>query len=126
MCGGLSCSSYNRCVQCYSRSFRNGPLVAKAKGEEYSKEWYVHMKGPVSNVADGEAEADDIGDGDETENDATGLTASQEAMVVKAVEDARKDFWAAVAEKLSGKMGVKVLTADEVKEAYDQIVGEET
>jgi hypothetical protein len=90
------------------------------------------MKGPVDGeqADDGESnngkpDYDDVGDGDETEDEATGLTKSQETEVMRVVEEARAEFWAGVAKRIRGKLAAKELTADEVKRVYEHIVAEE-
>jgi hypothetical protein len=96
-------------MACYSRFFRNGPLIARERDEEFRKEWYLHMRGPVAVVGGGN-EAD-VDDGEETESGEDEI----EAVVLSAVEKARSEFWdkvtAAVNEQLSGR----TLTVEEVK-----------
>ncbi len=73
----------------------------------------------VTVAARTEAEHTVVDDGEETEDDETGLTRSEEAEVVRAVKDASKQFWADIAETVSARLRRKVLSAAEVKMVYD-------
>ena len=98
---------------CYSRFFRNGPLVAKQRGEEYKKEWYVHMKGPV-NADALQVSGEEDGTTSEVRN----------AELFDAVEKVRREFWSNVAAVMNeGRSSKKKLTEEEVKAAYDPIKG---
>ena len=101
---------------CYSRFTRNGPLVAKQRGEEYKKDWYVHMKGKVASNAAG---ADDVRQSDDAES-ASGMSAIEDAEVAGAVEEVQKSFWSSVAAVVNAKLGSRELTEEEVKAAYDR------
>ena len=73
-------------MACYSRFFRNAPLLARDHGEEYKRESYLHMRGPVvfavaSADVDGDAGASiltDAGGVGGADGDVKALTAAAE------------------------------------------------
>ena len=95
---------------CYSRFFRNGPLVAKEKGEDYAKEWYVHMKGSLVRAHDEDVEEEG---GEEME--------TEEKVVLEAVEKVKAEFWTNVVKVVNeGLEGGKVMSEEDVKAVYDR------
>jgi hypothetical protein len=101
-------------------------LVAQNKGESFEKEWYVHMKGPVTLSEDGGEEAkagggEDVNeDGEHGEKD-EGL----QAEVVKAVGEVRAKFWEDVAELVNERFGGQGMTDEEAKAVYERAVDED-
>ncbi|KAK5175547.1 uncharacterized protein LTR77_000686 [Saxophila tyrrhenica] len=80
---------------CYSRFTRNGPLVAKDRGEEYQRGWYMNMKGPVAfedREEGGEDQADD-GMGSEGPSGEQNSTLEGEEDVMVRSEYAKAAFW---------------------------------
>lgn len=118
---------------CYSRFFRNGPLVAKGKGEEFKKEWYVHMKAAVNATqqpsgADGqekEEEGKEKEQGAEVDEEKE-TSKMKQALVVSAVEAVKGNFWASVAAKVNGGLGDKEnMGQEEVKALWEGMEGDE-
>ena len=105
---------------CYSRFFRNGPLVAREKGEEFRKEWYVHMKGKVDGRTVNDAQSD------EENYDMSDLSKAEKRKVLKAIEKVQGEFWAKVTAEVNAGLTSKTLTEEEVKEVYERINGGET
>jgi len=99
---------------CYSRFFRNGPLVAKEKGEEFKKEWYVHMKAAIGNF---QTAADD-------DNEDAKVVKRKEEIVAQAVEQVKAEFWTSVTEVVNAKLEEgEQMVEDEVKAVYDRVGG---
>lgn len=113
---GMSERNELTATACYSRFFRNGPLVVKEKGEEWRKEWYVHMKGAV-------LQPKEVGGGEmgEREEGAEGAE-RQEKVVLEAVETVKAGFWKEVAKVVNESLGGGDNMADEeVKAVYDRV-----
>jgi len=124
---------------CYSRFFRNGPLVAKDRGESYEKDWYLHMKGPVSIGEEQAGEAGTFhedkrvaeqaggskGEDEKASEKVVGQAGvSREAMteIVRTVEHEKRMFWEHVAEVVNAKMVDEApFTEEEVKDVYDRM-----
>lgn len=103
---------------CYSRFSRNGPLVAKQKGEEFKKEWYVHMKSQVA--ASGSAGTNGVQQSGK--EDEPSLSDTESAVLLSAVEKARTEFWSNVTAVVNKQLvSSRSLTEEEVKFAYDRI-----
>lgn len=114
---GLSETDELTAAACYSRFFRNGPLVAKEKGEKWRKESYVHMKGPVAKAEKG----DETGGGeDETEQE------EKANSVLQAIESVKAGFWASVVEVVNeGSDEGKQMSEEDVKAIYDRVAKDE-
>ena len=86
--------------------------MAKEKGEEFKKEWYVHMKAAIGNL---QTAVDDEGD------DAKEVKRKEE-MVAQAVEQVKAEFWTSVTEVVNAKLEEgEQMVEDEVKAIYDRV-----
>jgi hypothetical protein len=102
-------------MACYSRFFRNGPLIARERDEEFQKEWYLHMRGPVAAVGGGkETEMDG---GEETESGEDEI----ETVVLSVVEKARSEFWDKVTAAVNEQLSRRTLTVEEVKALHRRL-----
>jgi hypothetical protein len=104
---------------CYSRFFRNGPLVAKTQGELFERSWYLNMKGPV-NVGEAGSAGEQYGAVTEVEEgeglfvetavmSQIGVPKEIEEEIVKTVKQAKESFWEQVRSVLSGTAPIAVL-----------------
>lgn len=93
--------------------------MAKARGEEWKKEWYVRMKGPVKGLGQG-------GEGRELEEAVEERKSSVvEKVVVDAVDMVKAEFWERVAEVVNARLLIegqreKGMEVEEVQAVYDR------
>jgi hypothetical protein len=108
---------------CYSRFFRNGTLVAREKGEEWKREWYLHMKGPIQGAGGAEEREEEQAGGEGFEKGEPDVV---EAEVAKAVEKVRGEFWENVMVMVNENLPDQKLTVEEVKAIHDRVRDRET
>ncbi|KAK3721694.1 hypothetical protein LTR37_002859 [Vermiconidia calcicola] len=102
---------------CYSRFTRNAPLVARHRGEEFRKEWYVNMKGKAGRGTNA--------DWSQSDGQRTATSVDEDAEILRAVEHERGLFWSNVTAAVNAKLDAKTLTEEEVKSVYDRLKSEE-
>lgn len=101
---------------CYSRVFRNGPLVARARGEGWERGWFVRMKGPVEEGGD---------DPDGGKGEQGGDEGRMGKVVMEAVERVKAGFWVRVVEVVREGLGDgREVEEEQVKAVYERVIAD--